>query len=148
VSYKKDVVIPNDNALRRTYNKLHGKFEFKRVKQYTEQLNKVAGKQWTVRYVYGVLRGYNKFKLSDDMAVAAEKLFHDNGQELPVKIFNGVLSFTDLPPGTIIIANAVACSGPDCRTIFIPPYASQRYCSKQCKQKARNLRRQQKRKEK
>lgn len=144
---KKEIIIPNNNSLRRTYNKLYGKFAFKKVKQYTEQLNKIAGKQWTVRYVYGVLRGYNKFRLSEEMGIAAEKLFQDSAQALPVKIANGVLTLTDLPPGTIIIANAVVCSGPDCTTVFIPPYASQRYCSPRCSQNARNKRKRQKRKE-
>jgi hypothetical protein len=133
--------------IKEAFYKIYKEFSVENVKLFTDNLNKISGNEWSFRYIYSILK-YDHFPSTEKIEFAASDLLLEHeygGVSHPVI---DVRAIVHLPPGTIIIANAVACSGPDCYTIFIPPYASQKYCSKVCKQKARNLRRQQKRKEK
>lgn len=114
---------------------------FEGVKEFCWKLNRVFNTHFSYRYIYSLLKGYKGFRVTEQIDQAALALLANPPPSPAVKIIANVMSFTDLPPGTIIIANAVACSGPKCKVIFIPPYANQKYCSKECKQKARNIRR-------
>jgi hypothetical protein len=103
-------------------------------------LNKVANKNWSDHYIYNVLRGYKNFRPTTIMIRAANHVML-NGLPtedfVPVDPMPGII----LMPGAKLMVSSRECKGPDCRTIFIPPYASQEYCCKKCKQKARNERR-------
>ena len=51
----------------------------------------------------------------------------------------GVYATSALPPGTVILGRVVICGG--CGHPFVMPYATQRYCSRDCRNTARRMRR-------
>lgn len=93
------------------------------------------GNHYSQAYISQVESGH--YPITDELLQSLQRLAADTShlRILP----RGVYATVDLPPGTVILGRPVVC--PSCGGVFIMPWASQRYCSRECRNEARRQRR-------
>lgn len=105
------------------------------------------GRPWTARLLHSILnghKGYEKY-YNKDVAIAIEIIKSGILDRTEVVVFShGLLSATELPPGTLILGNVVRC---DCGILFVPKWGNQKYHSHDCRRRAYNRRRRERRRE-